>query len=175
MEKQKTRVILDAMGGDFAPHAAVEGAVLACRHYPVQITLVGNREAIMPHLRRLHADSGLPLQCITRHKYSTWETIPLMLSEKKRIPRSASALSSCVIIKGDAFVSAGNSGAVSSGSLFVLKRISGIDRPAIAAVLPTLAGQVVVADTGAGSAVKPFNLVQFAIMASVYSSHVPEL
>ncbi|MCX5899753.1 MAG: phosphate acyltransferase PlsX [Proteobacteria bacterium] len=72
--------------------------------------------------------------------------------------------------KGDAFVSAGNSGAVASGSIFVLKRISGIDRPAIAAVLPTLAGQVVVADTGANSVVKPFHLVQFGIMASVYSS-----
>lgn len=170
MEKQKTRVILDAMGGDFAPHAAVEGAVLACRHYPVQITLVGNREAIMPHLRRLHADSGLPIAVHHTSQIVDMGDSPLDVVRKKKDSSIRVGLELLRDKKGDAFVSAGNSGAVSSGSLFVLKRISGIDRPAIAAVLPTLAGHVVVADTGAGSAVKPFNLVQFAIMASGYSS-----
>jgi len=170
MEKNIHRVVLDAMGGDFAPHAAVEGAVLACRHYPVHITLVGNRESIMPHLRRLGAASGMPITVHHTSQIIDMGDNPLDVVRKKKDSSIRVGLELLHDNKGDAFVSAGNSGAVASGSLFVLKRISGIDRPAIAAVLPTLSGRVVVADTGAGSAVKSFNLVQFAIMASAYSS-----
>jgi len=170
MEKNTTRVVLDAMGGDFAPHAAVEGAVLACRSYPVHITLVGNTEAIMPHLRRLHADSGMPITVHHTSQIVDMGDSPLDVVRKKKDSSIRVGLELLRDNKAGSFVSAGNSGAVASGSLFVLKRINGIDRPAIAAVLPTLAGRVVVADTGAGSAVKPFHLVQFAIMASVYSS-----
>lgn len=170
MEKQISRIILDAMGGDFAPHVAVEGAVLACRHYPVHITLVGNREAVMPHMHRLHAASGMPISLHHCSQIIDMGDNPLDVVRKKKDSSIRVGLELLRDNKGHAFVSAGNSGAVASGSLFVLKRISGIDRPAIAAVLPTLSGHVVVADTGAGSAVKPFNLVQFAIMASAYSS-----
>ena len=170
MENKKVRIVLDAMGGDFAPHAAVEGAVLACREYPVEVTLVGNREAIIPHLRRLNAASGFPILMHHATQVIDMGDNPLDVVRKKRDSSIRVGLELVRENKGDAFVSAGNSGAVASGSIFVLKRISGIDRPAIAAVLPTLAGQVVVADTGANSVVKPFHLVQFGIMASVYSS-----
>ncbi len=170
MEKKKVRIVLDAMGGDFAPHCAVEGAVLACRDYPVEITLVGNREAIMPHLRRLNATSGVPIILHHTTQVIDMGDNPLEVVRKKKNSSIRAGLELVLANKGDAFVSAGNSGAVASGSIFVLKRISGIDRPAIAAVLPTLAGQVVVADTGANSVVKPFHLVQFAIMASAYST-----
>ncbi len=70
MEKHKTRIILDAMGGDFAPHSAVEGAVMACKEFPVEIILVGSKEGITPHLRSLNAASGLPIHAashITNH------------------------------------------------------------------------------------------------------------
>ena len=170
MENKKVRIVLDAMGGDFAPHAAVEGAVLACREYPVEVTLVGNREAIIPHLRRLNAASGFPILLHHATQVIDMGDNPLDIVRKKKDSSIRVGLELVGENKGDAFVSAGNSGAVASGSIFVLKRISGIDRPAIAAVLPTLAGQVVVADTGANSVVKPFHLVQFGIMASVYSS-----
>jgi phosphate acyltransferase len=166
---KQIRVVLDAMGGDFSPHAAVEGAVLACREFPVAITLVGIKEAIVPHLRRLNAESGLPVFVHHCSQIIDMADNPLDVVRKKKDSSIRVGLELVRENKGDAFVSAGNSGAVASGSIFVLKRISDIDRPAIAAVLPTLAGHVVVADTGAGSAVKPFNLVQFAIMASVYS------
>jgi len=73
--------------------------------------------------------------------------------------------------KADAFISAGNSGAVVSAGLFILKRIKGIDRPCIATAMPTRKGAVVVADVGANNTCKPFNLVQFAIMCSVYSRY----
>ena len=158
------------MGGDFAPHAAVEGAVLACREFPVEIILVGIKEAIIPHLRRLSAESGLPILLHHCSQVVDMADNPLDVVRKKRDSSIRVGLELVLENKGDAFVSAGNSGAIASGSIFVLKRISGIDRPAIAAVLPTLAGHVVVADTGANSEVKPFNLVQFAVMATAYSS-----
>lgn len=169
MSKKRIHIVLDAMGGDYAPHAAVEAAVLACREYPVDITLVGNREAIMPHLQRLNAVSGLPLFVHHTSQVVAMGDKPLDVVRKKKDSSIRVGLELVKENRGDVFVSAGNSGAVAAGSVFVLKRIEGIDRPAIAAVLPTRAGRVVIADAGATTQVKAFNLVQFAIMASVHS------
>lgn len=172
MDAKKTLIAVDAMGGDFAPHAAVEGAVLACRAYPLQVMLVGNREAIMPHLRRLHLPKDFPLSVHHASQVVGMGDNPLDVVRKKR---DSSIRVGLELVSGhfcDAFVSAGNSGAIASGSVLVLKRISNIDRPAIAAVLPTPTGKVILADAGAGSSVRPFNLVQFALMASVYGSLV---
>ncbi|MCX5899754.1 MAG: hypothetical protein NTX06_03295 [Proteobacteria bacterium] len=94
MEKKMVRIVLDAMGGDFAPHAAVEGAVLACREYPVEVTLVGNREAIIPHLRRLNAASGFPILLHHATQVIDMGDNPLDIVRKKKIPLSVSALSS---------------------------------------------------------------------------------
>ena len=168
MSEKRTRIVLDAMGGDFAPHAVVEGAVLACRSYPVDITLVGNKEAIMPHLRRLNATAGMPIIVHHTHQVVDMADNPLDVVRKKKHSSIHVGLELVHEKKGDVFISAGNSGAVASCSLLVLKRISGIDRPAIAAIIPTLTAHVVIADAGANSTVKPFNLVQFAIMASAF-------
>ncbi len=170
MNAKKTVIAVDAMGGDFAPHAAVEGAVLACREHQLQVTLVGNREAIMPHLRRLKVPKSFPLGVHHASQVVGMGDNPLEVVRKKRdssIRVGLDLVSQCAC---DAFVSAGNSGAVASGSVLVLKRISDIDRPAIAAVLPTASGTVLIADAGAGSSARAFNLVQFALMASVYGS-----
>jgi len=168
MSQKRTHIVLDAMGGDYAPHAAVEGAVLACTEYPIDITLVGIREAIMPHLRRLNAETGLPIHVHHASQVVEMGDNPLDVVRKKKDSSIRIGLELVLENKGDAFVSAGNSGAVASGSVFVLKRIEGIDRPAIGAIVPTIAGNVVLADAGANSSVKAFNLVQFAVMASVY-------
>lgn len=168
MNQKRSHIILDAMGGDYAPHAAVEGAVLACREHPIDITLVGNREAIMPHLRRLNAASGLPLRVHHTSQVIDMGDNPLDVVRKKKDSSIRVGLELVRDARGDAFVSAGNSGAVASGSVFVLKRLEGIDRPAIAAFIPALSGNVLLADAGASTTAKAINLVQFAVMASVY-------
>lgn len=168
MNQKRPHIILDAMGGDYAPHAAVEGAVLACRERPVEVTLVGNREAIMPHLRRLAAASGLPLRVHHTSQVVAMSDNPLDVVRKKKDSSIRVGLELVGSGRGDAFVSAGNSGAVASGSVFVLKRLEGIDRPAITALIPALSGHVLLVDAGANNTAKALNLVQFAVMASVY-------
>ena len=142
--------------------------MLAIREYPIDITLVGNREAIMPHLRRLHAEAGLPILVHHTSQVVEMGDNPLDVVRKKKDSSIRVGLDLVRKNKGDAFVSAGNSGAVASGSIFVLKPLEGIDRPAIGAAVPTFTGNVILADAGANSSVKAFNLVQFAVMASVY-------
>jgi len=168
--KKQIRIVVDAMGGDFAPVAAIEGSVAACREYRIEVMLAGNKATIQEHLRRCKA-SYLPLSILHADDVLTMQDNPLDVVRKKKQSSISIGMRYIDEGKADAFVSAGNSGAVASAALFILKRIKGIDRPAIATILPNLKGHVVVADAGANNAVKPFNLVQFAIMSSVYSKY----
>jgi len=167
---KRARIVLDAMGGDFAPHAVIEGAVLACREFPVEIILVGRQQAINNDLKKYQA-SFLPITIRHASEVITMSDSPLDVVRKKKDSSIRIGLELLRDNSADAFVSAGNSGAVVSGALFTLKRIKGIDRPAIATVMPTLSGHMIVSDVGANNACKPFNLVQFAIMSSVYSKY----
>jgi len=169
MTKQ-TKIVVDAMGGDYAPQQIIEGAVGACREYRTEIILVGQTEQIKHHLKKIDA-TYLPISIKHAEEVVTMEDNPLDVIRKKKNSSIRVGLELITQKKADAFVSAGNSGAVASGALFVLKRIKGIERPAIAAVMPAVQGHVVVADAGANNAVKPFNLVQFAIMSSVYCKY----
>ncbi len=167
---KKIKIAVDAMGGDFAPTAVVEGAVHACREYGVEIVLVGKKDLINKALKQLNA-SYLPISVHHASEVVKMADNPLDVIRKKK---DSSIRVGVQIVKDNmaaAFVSAGNSGAVVSAGLFGLKRIKGIDRPAIATVMPTLTGRVIVADAGANNSCKPFNLVQFAIMSSVYSKY----
>jgi glycerol-3-phosphate acyltransferase PlsX len=168
--KKKTKIAVDAMGGDFAPGAVVEGAVYACREYGVEIILVGNKGPINKALQRLDA-SYLPITVHHASEVVSMADNPLDVIKKKKDSSIRVGIEILRGNKADAFVSAGNSGAVVSAGLIGLKRIKGIDRPAIAAIMPTLTGHGIVADAGANNVCKPFNLVQFAIMCSVYSKY----
>ncbi len=169
--KKRLKIAIDAMGGDNAPQAVVDGAVEACREYGTELVLVGHKDPLSAYLKRHPSSSYLPISIKHASEVVKMEDNPLDVVRKKKDSSIHRAMELLATKKADAFVSAGNSGAVVSAGLFVLKRIKGIDRPSIAAIMPTLAGKAMVADVGANNICKPYHLAQFAIMCSVYSRY----
>ncbi len=161
-------VSLDAMGGDFAPKTTVEGAVLAARELNIASILVGNESVIAEELSS-YDHAGLPIAIRHASEIITMDESPLNLIRKKRNCSIRVAFDLVKSGEAQAVVTAGNSGAALTASLFVLDNMKGIDRPAIATAMPTLTGSVIVIDAGANTICKPFNLVQFALMGSVYA------
>lgn len=165
------RVAVDAMGGDNAPAVEVEGAVAAAREFGIPVTLVGNREVLERELAK-HSWSGLDI--IVKHAS---EVVGMhdSASEAVRKKKDSSIRVAFELEKAGeaaAVVSAGNSGAAMAAGMFVLKRLNGIERPAIASIFPTLRGKTLVMDVGANVDCKPSHLVQFAIMGEVYARYV---
>jgi glycerol-3-phosphate acyltransferase PlsX len=165
------RVALDAMGGDRGPEVNVEGAVLAARESGAAVILVGIEEELHRHLGQ-HDVQALPLTI--RHApevVEMGESPSLALRRKKQ---SSIRVGVDLVKHGeaDAFVSAGNTGAVMAAALVVLGPLPGVERPAIAVVVPTLTGQAVLLDAGANAECKPRHLVQFAIMGNVYARDI---
>lgn len=164
------RVALDAMGGDNAPVVEVEGAVVACREYGLSVTLVGDRTRLEAELAK-HAISGLDIDI---HHASEVVGMHDSASDAVRKKKDSSVRQAFELVKDGkacAAVSAGNSGATMAAGMFVLKRIKGIERPAIAQLFPTLNGHSLVLDIGGNVDCKPIHLVQFAIMGEVYARY----
>jgi phosphate acyltransferase len=161
-------VSLDAMGGDFAPKTTVEGAVLAAQELNIATILVGNEPMLTEELSS-YDHAGLPIAIRHASEIITMDESPLNLIRKKRHSSIRVAFDLVKSGEAQAVVTAGNSGAALTASLFVLDNMKGIDRPAIATAMPTLTGSVIVIDAGANTICKPFNLVQFALMGSVYA------
>jgi phosphate acyltransferase len=165
------KIALDAMGGDLAPKAPVEGAVMAARDFGIEVVLVGDRDIIARELAA-YDTANLPIRIEPASETILMDDSPLEAVIAK--PRSSMhvGLELVKIGAADAFVSAGNSGAQMAASMMVLGNLAGVDRPAIASVVPAAEGLALLVDAGANTDVKPINLVQFAIMASVYWRHV---
>jgi phosphate acyltransferase len=164
------RVAIDAMGGDHAPREIVAGAVRAAQELDVEIILVGPAHLLEDELRALGTSGSLHIE--DAPEVIEMAEAPAMALRKKR--RASIPVSVELVRRGvaDAMISAGNTGAIMAAALFVLGRIEGIDRPAIAAVLPTLRGRAIMLDVGANIDCRPKHLLQFAVMGSVYSSRV---
>jgi glycerol-3-phosphate acyltransferase PlsX len=165
------KIAVDAMGGDNAPKIEVAGAVAAAREASVSIILVGDKDLLTAELSH-HDTSGLD---ITIRHASEVVGMHDSASDAIRKKKDSSIRVAFELVKSgeaDAVVSAGNSGATMAAGMFVLKRLNGIDRPAIAQVFPTLRGHSVVLDIGGNVDCKPVHLVQFAIMGEVYARHV---
>jgi phosphate acyltransferase len=165
------RIAVDAMGGDNAPAIEVEGAVAACREFGIPITLVGDKERLRKELD-IHHCSGLDIDI-----FHASEVVGMhdSASDAIRRKKDSSVRVAFELVKEGkacAAVSAGNSGATMAAGMFVLKRIKGIDRPAIAQVFPTLKGKTLVLDIGGTVDCKPIHLAQFAIMGEVYARYV---
>jgi glycerol-3-phosphate acyltransferase PlsX len=162
------RVALDAMGGDRGPEVNVEGAVTAAREFGTAVILVGVEEELQRHLRQ-HETHGLPL--IVRHAPEVVEMGESPLIALRRKKHSSIRIGLDLVKRGeaDAFVSAGNTGAVMATAVVVLGPLPGVERPAIAVVVPTLTGHAVLLDAGANVDSKARHLVQFAIMGNVYA------
>ena len=164
-------IALDAMGGDAGPAVNVEGAVAAVRELGVGVILVGVQEEIRRHLDRYDV-SGLPIKVRHASEIVEMGESPSTALRKKKDSSIRVAVDLVKNGDADAVVSAGNTGAVMAITLVVLGPLAGVERPAIAAVLPTLAGHAILLDVGANVDCKPRHLVQFAIMGNVYARQV---
>lgn len=164
------KIVLDAMGGDHAPQVTVDGAVQAAREFGVEVILVGRREAIEAELAK-YDTKGLSLPIVHASQVVGMEEHTMAVKEKKD---SSMVVGMRLVRKGqaDAFVAAGNSGAVMAAALFNLGRIKGVKRPALSTVYPTTSGRCVLLDVGANTDCKPEYLLQFAIMGHVYAERV---
>ena len=164
-------VAVDAMGGDNAPAHEVAGAVLAARQWNISIILVGQTEAIERELAG-HDLSGIDLRIAQASEVVGMHDSASDAVRRKKDSSIRVAFELIRDRKANAVVSAGNSGATMAAGMFVLKRIPGIDRAAIATIVPNLKDQTVVLDVGGNVDCKPLHLAQFALMGSVYASQM---
>ncbi len=165
------RVAVDAMGGDNAPAVEVEGAVAAAREFGIPVTLVGNSESLRLELEK-HDCSGIDVS--VKHASEVVDMHDSASDAVRKKKDSSIRVAFDLVRNGEAeaVVSAGNSGATMAVGMFVLKRLSAIERPAIATIFPTLRGRTLVLDVGANVDCKAIHLVQFAIMGEVYAKYV---
>jgi len=160
-------VAIDCMGGDHGPHVTVPAALTFLRAQPeVNIVLVGLEEAIRIELKAHKAEIGPRLRIRHASEVVTMDEPPALALRNKKDSSMRVAVDLVKTGEANACVSAGNTGALMATSRFVLKMLPGIDRPAIAGVLPTMRGRTYVLDLGANVDCGPEHLVQFAIMGS---------
>jgi glycerol-3-phosphate acyltransferase PlsX len=163
------RIALDAMGGDRAPEAVVQGAVLAASELDVEIVLVGQREAIERELARARPRASIEIA-------SASQTVGMSEGPTSYLKKKDSSMMVAFELLRDgkvqAVVSAGNSGAMMAIGMFVLGNLPGVERPAILVVVPTLGKGTVIIDAGANVDCKPRHLVQFGLMGSIYAERV---
>ena len=165
------KIALDAMGGDRAPAVEVEGALSAARELGVEIVLVGDKALIRAELSR-HGGPHPGISIVHAPSRVTMDDSPSQVVRRKR--DSSIWIATELVKSGDvqAVISAGNTGATMATALFLLGTLEGVERPAIAAVLPTVQGTVVLLDVGANVDCKPEQLLQFAMMGVEYSRSV---
>ena len=166
------KILLDAMGGDNAPDATIKGAVNAINQIKAEIILIGKEEVIKSKLREFYGKSAEEIS--PRLKiYNTTETIemedtPTVAIKHKKDSSMVVGFRMLKDGEGDVFISAGNSGALLTGATLIVGRIKGIDRPALAGILPAYKSRLVLIDSGSNTNCKPINLLQFAQMSSIY-------
>ena len=163
-----TTIALDAMGGDHAPRAEVEGAVLAAREYGTRILLIGIESTVRAELNR-HRTRGLPIEIFPAKEVITMHDSPSQAFRRKK--ESSLHVASRLVrdAKADGLVSAGNTGAVMTIARFVIGTLPSVDRPALAAAFPNMKEKVtVILDVGANVDSKPVHIEQFAVMGEIY-------
>ena len=168
------KIILDAMGGDNAPQAPVLGAIEAAKAFGTQITLVGRGEAILEVMRKNGIDT-LPegMEIANADDVVDMHDDPGSVIHKRKNSSMVVGLKMLAEGSGDAFISAGSTGALLTGATLLVKRVKGIRRAAMAPSLPNKAGgKTVIVDCGANAECTPEFLLQFGIVGSLYSKKV---
>ena len=163
-------IILDAMGSDTYPDPEIEGAVRAALHFQEEIILVGKEDILKPKLATANT-SNARVRIV--HAPDVLEMTDHPVEGTRTKPKNSMAVGLNLLKNGEgsAFVSAGNTGGVYFNAMRTLGRIKGVQRPALFPILPTKTGRVVLVDSGANSDCRPEFLVEFAIMASIYSQN----
>ena len=166
------KIILDVMGGDNAPDANIKGAINAINKIKAEIILVGKEDIIRSKIKEFY---GKEVEEISdRLKiYNATETIemedqPTVAIKHKKDSSMVVGFNMLKQGEGDVFISAGNSGALLAGATLLVGRIKGIDRPALAGILPAYKSQLLLMDCGSNTNCKPINLLQFAQMSTIY-------
>ena len=166
------KIVIDGMGGDNAPKSNVEGAVNAIKEYQVDLIITGDKDLLEKEFSNYEFD---------RNKLDIVHTTEIIENEDKPVKAIRSKKDSSMVValnlvkegKADAIISAGNTGALLAGGLFVVGRIKGIDRPCLCSAIPNVKrGMTLIADCGANADCKPKNLVEFAAMSNIYSRKV---
>ena len=167
------KIIVDAMGGDNAPASNVKGALAAVREQGVEVVLVGRGEEILRVLEEM-GESELPAGLEIAHASEVVEICdnPATAFREKKDSSLTVGLGLLKDGRGDAFVSAGSTGALLSAATLLVKRVRGIRRAAMAPVIPTAKGGAVLIDCGATAECTPEYLLQFAFMGSYYAERV---
>ncbi|MEF9992588.1 MAG: phosphate acyltransferase PlsX [Peptostreptococcaceae bacterium] len=166
------KIVVDGMGGDNAPKSNVEGCVEAIKEYGVSIIITGDKDKLEKEFANYE---------FNRNKLEIIHTTEIIENEDKPVKAIRSKKDSSMVValrlvkegQAQAIVSAGNTGALLAGGLFVVGRIKGVDRPCLCPAIPNVKrGMTIIADGGANADCKPRNLVEFAIMSSIYSNKV---
>lgn len=165
------KIIVDAMGGDNAPLEILKGSRIAADKHNVEILLVGKEDVI----KKCAAENGISLE---KMEIADAESVISMCDDPRCVLKEKSDSSMAVAFKklaegeGDAFVSAGSTGAVVMGATFIVKRIKGIKRPALASIMPSYSEPFMVMDIGANIECHKENLIQFAKMSDIYMRNI---
>ena len=166
------KIILDAMGGDNAPDANIKGAVNAINKVKAEVVLVGKEEVIRAKVKEFYGKEIEEISDRLKIKNATetieMEDVPTMAIKHKKDSSMVVGFRMLKEDEGDVFISAGNSGALLTGATLIVGRIKGIDRPALAGILPAYHSQLLLIDAGSNTNCKPINLLQFAQMSSIY-------
>jgi glycerol-3-phosphate acyltransferase PlsX len=165
------KIVVDAMGGDFAPQNIIAGALDAVKEFKVCVTLVGQKERIEEELKKYRYPKDL-IEIVHAPEVVSMDDAATVVMRQKR--QSSIGVGMDLLKNGgyDAFVSAGNTGACVAASIFILGMIPGVERPGIGCILPSLKKFTFIIDMGANTAAKPEHLLQYAKMAKVYAREV---
>ncbi|OLS01730.1 phosphate acyltransferase PlsX [Tissierella creatinophila] len=165
------KIIVDGMGGDNAPIEIVKGCINAIKRFDIDIIIVGHEEIIKKELESYTYDKS-KIEILHAGEIITNFDDPALAIRRKKDSSMVVGLKALKEGLGDGFLSAGNTGALLAGGLFIIKRINGIERAALTSVYPTSKGISLIVDAGANVDSKPEYLEQFGIMGSVYMEHI---
>jgi len=162
-------IAVDAMGGDYAPHHVVDGALAAARHFDLGVALVGDADLVAAELRRLRDVDVGRVRVVDAPDVVGMAESPAAALRRK--PRASIKVAAELVARGEAaaLVSAGHTGATVMAAHGAFGMLPGVDRPALAATIPTRGRPAVLLDVGASVECRPQHLLQFAIMGSVYA------
>ncbi len=170
---ERIAIVLDAMGSDKSPAPEIAGAILACKLLPVRVLLVGPEDVLRPALDAALNGEAAPIEIVHA---SEWISMEDKAAASVRTKRDSSMRVGLKLVrekKAAGFITAGNTGAAMATAKMVLGALNGVDRPALAAVLPTITGTpCTLLDVGANVDCSAQNLQQFAVMGNMYASSV---
>lgn len=168
------KIVVDAFGGDNAPLEIIKGSALAEKEYGVQIILCGDKDTIVKCINDNHIEFN-SLEIVHAPDVISMHDEPTTLLKQRKDSSMAVAFRELAEGRADAFVSAGSTGAIVVGGTFIVKRIRGVKRPALASMLPSTSSHYMLMDIGANAECRPEMLLQFGIMASAYLEKVEKI